>query len=81
MSERASKQFWAIDGGCVIRVTGYSCAPRHATLWWVPKLGWSGEEDFSLFETKSDAITAGVGHLKAKQRMITKQLATLRKQQ
>lgn len=61
MEERRSKQFWTYDSvkGDVVFVTAYECKDA-VGYWWVPCLGYSMKEGFSLFDTKLEAINKAI---------------------
>lgn len=54
---RESRRWWAVDSdtGRVTEATGWSCAPNNPGTWWVPELGYSMSEGYSLFATKAEA--------------------------
>lgn len=61
-TERENRMFWVYDSesNTVIETRGYSCAPNNPHMWWFPQVGFSGHEGHWCFQTKSEAIAAGV---------------------
>jgi len=76
---RETKLFWAVDGSSVVQVLGYSCAPTNPTMWWCPKVGFSGSEGHSLFKTESQALTKAIAEHVETIRLTTDALSELQK--
>ncbi len=58
---REKREWWAIDeSGDVLKATGYSCAPENPTSWWVPQLGYTGNEAHHLFKTEKQALKKAI---------------------
>ena len=54
MEKRIEKQFWATTNQNSVKyVTGYGT--QHSDVWWVPTLGYSMTEKYSLFLSEEAA--------------------------
>lgn len=77
MAERESRQWWIVNDGEVAERVGYSCAPHHPDMWWVPSIGCSMGEGFGAFATRAEAVTKARAGLQADQKTIERKLAAL----
>lgn len=77
--EREKRQWFAVHGGDVRKVTGYSCAPSNPDMWWCPEVGFSGSEGHHLFATRAEAIDRAVKETERDLAELQERLAKLKR--